>query len=411
MNALRGGPFRLYFVAFFVSNVGTWVHSFAQTWLMHTLTHGNAAYLGALGFAFALPMILIAPFGGVIADRFPRISVLLVTQCLSALIVTALACGTRVGLSDDGRAGALQPWHLLVSQFALALLLAVDNPTRQSLVVNLVPKAALPSALAFNAAIFTGAALLGPMLGGLLLPHLGVHGLFFLNAASYSLPVLALCLLRTQKESVPGPGRTDLFGGIEHVRAQKDLRALVTLGVVFAVFGRSYVQLLPIFAARLGAAAGGYATLLTAGGVGAMLGAGGLAVRSGGKRDETTIARSIVLGGMCLVAFAWSPNLWLATGALLATATCAVVATTCTATVIQQRVPPELRGRVISLHVVTVIGLPLLGSLLLALLTRALSPRLAVTGFAGVSVLYALYWGRRLSGFPSPRKLNRRAQR
>lgn len=385
MNALRVPAFRVYFAAFFVSNVGTWMHNFAQTWLLYQLTR-STLYLGYLGFVFSLPMTLVTPFGGALADRFPRGKVLAATQALSALVALTLAF-----LAATHR---ILPAHILTGQFVLALLLSVDNPTRQSVVADLVPKEALPSALALNAAIFTGAALLGPMLGGLLLPHIGTGGLFALNTASFAFPLVAILGLGAQiRAAAPRSVTGDAFSGMRHVARDPGLRRLLGLGIVTAILGRSYQQMLPVFAdVRFHRGHSGYSTLLVAGGTGAILGAVILTTLSSTRNRERLVFVGWILNCSALLVFSRTENYLVAFVAILLTAVGGVMATTSAGTILQSQVPPALRGRVVALHVVTVVGLPFFGSLLLTRLAYVTSPSTAVLAFAAMSGASAIVW-------------------
>lgn len=397
MSALRHGAFRTYFAAFFLSNVGTWMHNFAQTWLMYRLTH-RAIDLGYLGLVFALPMTLITPLGGALADRFPRAKLLAATQTLSAIV--ALVIMALVATGTITRA------HLLVGQFILALLLSVDNPTRQSMVAELVPKSDLASALALNASIFTGAALLGPMLGGLLLGKVGPEGLFAMNAVSFVFPLASLPVLHrklAQANALRSRGGT--FDGMAHALRDVPLRNVLALGVTTALFGRSYQQMLPVFSeVHFHRGAEGYATFLSAGGLGAIAGALVLSAFSRTEHRERIVASGVVCTSASLVAFAWAPQFAWAVVAIFLAAASAVIATTSMGTLIQVRVPPELRGRVVSLHVVTVVGLPFLGSLLLALLANYTSPAKALCLFASMSAVAAFAWLLSAKGHASIRR-------
>jgi MFS family permease len=385
MNALRFPAYRIYFVAFFLSNIGTWMHNFAQTWLMYRQTHGDPLYLGYLALAFAGPMVVVTPFGGVLADRFPRGRVLLMTQSLSA----AVALGVSVLATRE----QASPPLLLVAQTLLALLLAVDNPTRQSAIGDLVPKESLPSALALNSAIFTGAALVGPMLGGLLLSSVGPGGLFRINAASFMLPILALVYLRARLNAARAVRRAAFLSGLQHIWRTAPLRRLFALGYVLPIFGRSYVQLLPIFAdGRFHRGAKGYSGLLTAAGLGALLGALVLTLLSRVKDRRRTVFIATLSASLTLAGFAFAHTYALAWAMVLCTAAAAGVASTSIGTIVQTEVPPELRGRVVAFHVISVVGIPFFGAWLLSHAARATEPTRAVLAFAVVSGLSACVW-------------------
>src|SRR5215211_2086572 len=205
--ALRHRNFALIWSGLLVSNMGTWMQNVAQSWLIYKLTGNNPLYLGWLGLSFAIPMCIMPPLGGALADRVDRIKLLYVTQTCSLLLAALLAILAW--------SGAIQPWHILLTTFGGALLLAFDNPTRQSLIPELVPREDLLNALSLNSATYTGAALIGPALAGLLLDVVGAGWLFMLNAISFLAVIWALRSMRDlpvrPKRVVPL--RDALFGG------------------------------------------------------------------------------------------------------------------------------------------------------------------------------------------------------
>ena len=164
--------------------MGTWMQNVAQSWLIYRLTGNDPWYLGLLGLSFAIPMIVVPPIGGVVVDRVDRIRLLRVTQTCSLSLAVLLAILTWSGL--------VRPWYILLSTFIGALLLAFDNPARQSLIPELVPRQDLLNALALNSATYTGAALVGPALAGILLSVVGAGWLFMINAFSYLAVIGAL---------------------------------------------------------------------------------------------------------------------------------------------------------------------------------------------------------------------------
>ena len=365
--ALRHRNFTLIWGGLLVSNMGTWMQNVAQSWLIYTLTGNDPWYLGLLGLSFALPMVLVPPLGGVLVDRVDRVRLLYCTQTGALLLAALLALLTWRGL--------VRPGHLLLASGAGALLLAFDNPARQSLIPELVPRRDLLNALSLNSATYTGAALVGPALAGLLLSAVGAGWLFLLNALSY---LAVLGALRALRDVPARPQRRErlgaaLLGGFAYVGRQPLVRALLVLSALAALFGRSYQQLLPVFAEGVWrAGASGYGALLSAGGAGALLGAVALA----SVPDLRAQGRVLVVAGLAfcvlLGAFALSPWFWVGVALLVAAGVAATVFTTMIATLIQLAVPGELRGRVMSLYAVTLIGLPALGSLGVAALAKAL---------------------------------------
>ena len=365
--ALRHRNFTLIWSGLIVSNMGTWMQNVAQSWLIYKRTDNNPLYLGWLGLSFAIPMVLAPPLGGALADRVDRVKLLYVTQTGQLLLAAVLAVLTW--------ADAVRPAHILATSFLGALLLAFDNPTRQALIPELVPREHLLNALSLNSATYTGAALVGPALAGLLLDVVGAGWLFMLNAISFLAVLGALAAMRDvprQQRRVVSL-RDALFGGFVYAARHRVILLLLILSALAALFGRSYQQLLPVFADdvwRVGS--GGYGALLSAGGAGALLGA--FAMASAGNIEAQ--GRVLVAAGLIfcalLAGFALSPWFGLGVGLLVLVGISSTVFTTMIATIIQLRVPGELRGRVISLYAITLIGLPSLGALGVAALARGL---------------------------------------
>lgn len=365
--ALQHRNFKLIWFGLLISNMGTWMQSVAQSWLIYKLTGNNPLYLGWLGLSFALPMVLVPPLGGAVVDRVDRIKLLYLTQTSSLLIAALMALLTWLNL--------MTPAILLAASFLEALLLAFDNPARQSLIPELVPRRDLLNALSLNSATFTGAALVGPALAGVLLDAAGAGWLFLLNALSY---LAVLGALRSMRDlpvrSVRAASLADaLLGGIRHALRDRLIFFLLLLSALAAVFARSYQQLLPIFADdiwRVGS--GGYGALLAAGGAGALIGA----LTMASARAIAAQGRALVISGLllCLLlaAFALVPSFWLGVALLLLVGIAATVFSTLIATMLQLRVPGELRGRVMSLYSVTLIGMPSLGGLGVAALAHSL---------------------------------------
>jgi len=188
MGALHHRNFVLLWTGLVVSNTGTWMQTVGQGWLVLQITD-SALALGVVSLAFAVPMTMLPPIGGAVADRVDKLVLLRTTQTLSLLNALVLATLTL--------AGVVQLWHIVASAFIWAVLLAADNPARQALLPSLVGKDDLMSAISLNSAVFTGAALFGPALAGLLLRFIGSGGLFLLNAVSYGAVLIALMLIRS----------------------------------------------------------------------------------------------------------------------------------------------------------------------------------------------------------------------
>ncbi len=366
--ALHHRNFTLIWSGLLVSNMGTWMQNTAQSWLIYKLTGNNALYLGYLGLSFAIPMIVVPPLGGAVADRVDRIKLLYVTQTASLLLAVTLAILTWLG--------AVQAEHILLTTFLGALLLAFDNPTRQALIPELVPRQDLLNALSLNSATFTGAALVGPALAGVLLDVVGAGWLFMLNGISFLAVLAALLLMRDIPAQPRGKGSLldALFGGFVYAWQHGIVLLLLLLSALAAVFGRSYHQLLPVFADNIWhAGSQGYGALLSAGGAGALIGA----FTMSSVKELRHHGRLLSISGLAfcalLTVFVLTPRFWAGVMVLVMVSIAATIFTTLIATLIQLRVPGQLRGRVMSLYAITLIGLPSLGSLGVAAVAQSLS--------------------------------------
>jgi MFS family permease len=356
--ALHYRNFKLLWYGLIASNVGTWMQNVANGWLVLQLTN-SPLWLGILGLSFAIPMIILPPFAGPIVDRVNRIQLLLFTQSMQAVIALVLAALTWYG--------KVQVWNILLATFISAVLLAFDNPARQSLVPGLVQPRDLLNALSLNSATYTGAALIGPALAGLLLEPLGAETLFFLNGISFLAVIFALLAMRdvtTHSGGQHGTLGSALWKGLSYAWNDRFILALLILSALGAIFGRSYQNLLPAFSRDiLHAGPQGYGLLLAAAGGGALVGAFGLASFKQVPKQGAVMVASGLIFSLCLIFFALSPFFALGLVLLFIAGITSTVFSTLISTFIQLSVPNEMRGRVMSLYTVTLIGLPSLGAL------------------------------------------------
>lgn len=356
--ALGYRNFKLIWSGMIVSNMGTWMQNVANSWLVLQLTD-SPLWLGLLGFSFAVPMIVIPPIAGAIVDRIHRVKLLFFTQSMQLVNALVLALLTW--------SGKVEVWHILLNSFIGALLLAFDNPARQALIPDLVKPRDLLNAVSLNSATYTGAALVGPALAGILLEPLGAGTLFFLNSVSFLAVIFALTAMRDVRTHSGGQhgSLTETFTkGMNYALSNRLILALLALSAVSAIFGRSYQSLLPAFSRDIwNAGAQGYGYLLAAAGAGALVGAFGLASFKQVPHQGAVMLVSGILFCGALIAFSVSPWFLLGLFLLFIAGITSTVFSTIIATFIQISVPNELRGRVMSLYTVTLIGLPSLGAL------------------------------------------------
>src|SRR5512135_1795391 len=221
--ALRYRNFTLLWAGLIVSNVGTWMQNVANGWLVLQLTN-SPLWLGFLGLSFAVPMIIIPPFAGAVVDRVHRVRLLFFTQSMQLVTAILLAILTW--------SGRVQIWHILLASFVGAVLLAFDNPARQALIPDLVEPRHLLNALSLNSATYTGAALVGPALAGVLLGPLGPGALFFINAVSFLAVIFALAAMtdvRTHSGGQAGSLRSSFRSGLSYAWHSRMIVALLIL--------------------------------------------------------------------------------------------------------------------------------------------------------------------------------------
>src|SRR5579872_244415 len=405
LRALRHRNFQLFFSGQLISLIGTWMQSVAQAWLVYRIT-GSSLKLGAVGFASQFPVFLVAPFGGIVADRFNRQKVVIGTQVASMLLALVLALLTLTG--------KVQVWHIFVLAALLGVVNAFDIPGRQSSLVDMVGKEDLMNAIALNSSMFNGARVIGPAVAGVLVARLGEGWCFFVNGVSYVAVIAGLLMM-----NVHAPARASahtsplehIIEGFQFVNRTAPIRALMILLGLVSVTGMPYVVLMPIFADRilhqggqelasligshdLGAVRLGI--LMGAAGVGALLGALTLAVRTGVKGLGTWVSVCCAGFGISLMLFAFSKSFWLSVLLLLPVGYFIMLQMASSNTLIQVMVPDALRGRTMAVYSMMFMGMAPIG----ALLGGALSDRLgapvtvAIGGLA--SVLGAWWFGAQL---------------
>lgn len=396
-RALQHRDFRVVWAGLAVSAVGTWMQIVAQSLLVLDLTHGSATALGAVSLVQALSFLLFAPLGGGVADRFDRRRLLLLTQ--------SLLMGLAVLLGAVTAAGVIRFWMLPVVAFASSAILSFDQPARNALVASLVPKEDLMNAVSLQSATFNGASILGPALAGLALSRIGYAGNFFLNAASYSSVLAALMIVHSGPAEVAPRSRGGLLDSVRealrYVRRDALLPSVVSAYGALLFFGPSAALVLPLFARQVAHVDSRQLGILFAAvGVGTVVGA--LIVASLGDFPHKI---RLVFGAMlfwilALVVFGLSNSMGAAVPALVALGAGQNTAGAVTITLLQSRVPPEMRGRVMSLNTLLIMCARPLGDFPVAAVIGLLGfrPTLFVCAAIVGLVLLALTSNRRYCG-------------
>ena len=394
LRALRHHDFRLYFFGQLVSLIGTWMQAVAQGWLMHRLT-SSAFMLGLLSFAQFAPVLPLALYAGVIADRTERRTMLLWTQSL--LLAQAVALALVVS------AGVVKPWMVIALASVYGIVNTFDLPARQTFVVDMTGKDDLPNGIALNSAAFNAARILGPAVAGILVATVGEAGCFWLNALSFGAVIASLLMMKrtrlaagTAGAAAPGvPAHrvsSTLREGLRYAWATPTIRQLLVLLAVCAGLGFQYNVLLPVYARDvLHAGARTYGWLFSAFGAGSLL----AAVRMAVTRERWALRRHLMFGlasgGLGLAGFAWSRWLPLMAGFAALAGFGLILYVSSTNTLIQLTVEDHYRGRVMSLYTLFFVGTSPFGALLSGALAQRFGAPVA-TSFCALILLGGALW-------------------
>jgi MFS family permease len=339
----------------------------AQQWLVYRLTK-SAALLGLFGFASQLPMLCFAWMGGYVGDRYNRHRGVITTQTLSMILAFVLAGLTLTHL--------IKTWHLMIIALLVGIVNAFDVPIRQSFFVQMVGKEDLPNAIALNSSIFNGARVVGPAIAGFTIVLVGEGWCFFLNALSFVAVIVALLMMRIPPTEFKPIGESPVHSFVEGFRfAMSDIpiRSTLLLLCVLSIFALQYSVFLPIYAGEiLHGGAGTFSWLMSAAGVGAVLGALQFAARTEYKGLAKWIAFTSTTCGVCLLVFSFANSFWLCAVVLFVVGFAATSQMAATNTIIQQRVPDEMRSRLMAVYATMFMGVQPIGSLLVGFIAKHL---------------------------------------
>jgi MFS family permease len=357
VRALRHRNFQLFFAGQLISLIGTWMQTVAQSWLVYRLT-GSTLLLGTVGFASQIPVFLVAPIGGTVADRSNRRSIVIATQTLSMVLAFILAALTLTH--------RIQVWQIMVLAAALGVVNAFDIPARQAFLMDMVGREDLMNAIALNSSMFNGARILGPAVAGIVVAWVGEGWCFFANAVSYVAVIAGLLLM---KITHPLNLATDtspiehILEGFRFVARAAPIRAILLLLGLVSLVGMPYSVLMPVFAREiLHGGARELGMLMGATGVGALLGALSLATRVGVRGLGRVIAICAGGFGASLILFAFSRMFWLSMVLLLPVGFTMMVQMASSNTLLQSMVPDQMRGRVIAVYSMMFMGMAPFGA-------------------------------------------------
>ena len=331
----------------------------AQLWLVYKLTN-SAALLGVFGFANQVPILFLAALGGYIGDRYNRHYGVIWTQICSMVLAFVLAALTFANI--------IQVWEVIFVAFLVGVVNAFDVPIRQAFLVEMVVKEDLPNAIALNSSIFNGARVVGPAIAGFALAWKGPAWCFFLNGVSFLAVIgalLAMRIVKRETKAEAGSPFQSLMQGFRFAMSDLPIRSTLLLLSMLSLLGLQYSVFLPIFASEvLHRGAKGFGLLMSAAGVGAVLGALHFAARTSYKGLARWIAATSTTCAVGLVIFSQSRYFWLSMAVLLVVGFCATVQMAATNTTLQNRVPDQLRGRIMAVYATMFMGVQPIGSLI-----------------------------------------------
>jgi MFS family permease len=354
LAAFRYRDFRLFWLSLFVSNVGTWMQMTATNWLLYQITD-SAFQLGLNGLFRAVPAIFLGLISGTFADRYDRKRLLLWTQLALALLT--------LGLAVLDHSGSIQAWQIYAFTFISAAVGSFDGPARQALFPSLVPRSALPNAVALNSVLWKGAALIGPSLGGIAISLLGTSGAFYANAASFLAVVIALMMMRSY--TPPAERSRDFFGemkdGFTYMVSKPIILGVLVMEAVSSLFGLDNAML-TIFASDVfHVGAHGFGFLQSSRGLGAVIGSS-LFIGMGQQPAQGKILTiAAILYGVGFAAFGVAPSFVLAIILLAMVGATDAIWSAARGTILQLTTPERFRGRIMGLFQLSNRGLHPLG--------------------------------------------------
>ncbi|WP_018656068.1 MFS transporter [Actinomadura flavalba] len=372
-RSLRVPNYRRFALGQVVSNTGTWMQRVAQDWLVLQLATNGGIALGITTALQFLPLLLFGLWGGVIADRYDKRRLLMITQVSMGLLALVLGVLTVTG--------AAQVWHVYVLAFGLGLATVVDNPVRQAFVVEMVGRDDLPNAIALNSATFNGARMIGPAVAGVLIAAIGTGPVFLVNAASFAAVLYGLYRMRPDELNPSEPvkrAKGQLRDGLRYVAGRRDLLMTLVLVGFVATFGMNFQITIALVAREVfhtGASSFGLASSMLA--VGALTGALLAARRVARPRLRLLLGAAAVFGVLEMVTGVM-PTYWSFLALLVPTGIALMTFTTAANASMQLGAAPEFRGRVMGLYMFVFMGTNPLGAPVVGWMASHFGPRLSL---------------------------------
>ncbi len=384
-RAMQHRNFQLFIAGQLTSLIGTWMQTTAQLWLVYKLT-GSAALLGVFGFASQVPMLFLSSIGGYVGDRYDRQRGVIVTQTVSMILAFALAGLTLTHLINE--------WELIVIAFLVGIVNAFDVPIRQAFLVQMVGKEDLPNAIALNSSIFNGARVVGPAIAGFAIALVGEGWCFFLNGLSFVAVIVALLLMRIERREIKASAESPLKSfaqGFRFAMSDMPMRSALLLLSVLSLFGLQYSVFMPIYAQDiLKGNARTLGLLMSSAGIGAVLGALHFAARTHYKGLARWVATTSTTCAVFLILFSQAKMFWQCMVVLFVVGFAATSQMAATNTLIQNRVPDELRSRVMAVYATMFMGVQPIGALIAGGAAKRIGAPYTLTVFGSLVLVGSL---------------------
>jgi MFS family permease len=386
-RAMQHRNFQLFIAGQLISLIGTWMQTTAQLWLVYKLT-GSAALLGVFGFANQVPMLLLSSIGGYVGDRYDRQRAVIATQTASPILAFVLAA---LELTHH-----IHTWEIIGIAFLVGIVNAFDVPIRQAFFVQMVGKQDLPNAIALNSSIFNGARVVGPAIAGFAIAKFGEGWCFFLNGVSFLAVIFALLMMRIERKETKPSGESplqSLIQGFKFAMGDVPIRSAVLLLSVLSLFGLQYSVFMPIYAQDiLKGGAHALGLLMSAAGVGAVLGALQFAARTHYKGLARWIATTSITCATGLILFSGAKIFWECAALLFVVGFAATSQMAATNTLIQNRVPDELRSRVMAVYATMFMGVQPIGALIAGGLAKRIGAPHTLAVFGALVLAAGLFF-------------------
>jgi MFS family permease len=383
-SSLRIRNYRLYFIGQGISLCGTWMQTIGQSWLVLKLT-GSGTALGLVTALQTLPVLLLGPMGGVITDRFSKRKLLFFTQ--TAFCLLALALGILVA------ADVIRIWMVYILALCLGLVAAIDNPTRQTFVHEMVGSENLRNAVTLNSTEINLARVIGPAIAGVLIAGTGMAVCFIINSLSFVAVLVCLFLMRGEELNIAEPIREvkgQLLKGFKYIGNTPVIRDVLIMMAIVGALSYEFQVSLPLLAKfTFRGNAGSYALLTSAMGIGAVL--GGLFTAGRKRTRPDRVAWVSLAFGAAILLVSLAPSLGTAALAMVAVGACSLGFTSLGNSTLQLESEPEMRGRVMALWTVAFMGTTPIGGPIIGWIGEHANPRWSLVTGATAAVIAGGY--------------------